>query len=52
MNPGVEDDGFLQTRAETVFQLAETAEVTGVDPCPGLDLKCDHLTVVALDYEI
>src|SRR5258707_188520 len=52
MDPGVEDDRFLEPRAEAVLQLAEAAEVVGADPGTGLDLEGDYVTVVALKHEV
>jgi hypothetical protein len=49
---GVEDDGFLQARAEPFFQQAEAAEAFAADAGACLDLERDDLAVVAFKYEV
>ena len=52
MFAGVQDDRFLQLRAEAFFKLAEAAEVFGADPGACLDLDGDYLAVVAFEHEV
>ena len=49
---GIEDDGFLQAGAESLFQEAQAVQVFAANAGSCLDLEGDDLAVVALEDEV
>ena len=49
---GIEDDGFLQAGAESLFQEAQAVQVFTANAGSCLDLEADDLAVVALEDEV